>query len=333
METNKGTPGEQQRTQKGQHLADMSEDQAREYIEGLLWPDGKPVCRRCGSVNAYKMQGATCRPGLCRCRDCKKQFTVTVGTIFEDTHIPLRKWVRAFHLMCSSKKGISALQLQRNLGLGSYRTAWHMAHRIRCAMKCEPLAGLLANVVESDEAWIGGKPRKRNLHGPRTGGQHVTDKTPIHTLVERGGRKRTRVIANVTAKNLRQHLVASVDPKAEIHTDQGKGYREATEGFAAHKRVNHGIFEYYRREGDKEITTNTAESSFSLIKRGMYGTFHKVSPEHLQRYCDEFDFRWDHRKVKDVERTAIAVAQSKGKRLMYRDPVAHKNNQDSLCTG
>src|SRR5687768_12705841 len=155
METIKSNPGEQQRTQKGQHLADLNEDQAREYLESLLWPDGKPVCRRCGSTNAYKMQGEKCRPGLCRCRDCDKQFTVTVGTIFEDTHIPLRKWVRAFHLMCSSKKGISALRLQRNLGLGSYRTAWHMAHRIRLAMRCEPLAGMLRGNVQVDETYVG----------------------------------------------------------------------------------------------------------------------------------------------------------------------------------
>jgi transposase-like protein len=145
------TKGAQQRTQKNQNVLDLSEEQARQHVEKLLWPDGQPVCRHCGSVNAYRMKGKTCRAGLCRCRDCKKQFTVTVGTIFEDSHLPLSQWVRAIHLMCSSKKGVSALQLMRNLGLGSYRTAWFMAHRIRWAMKCEPIAGMLKGQVQADE--------------------------------------------------------------------------------------------------------------------------------------------------------------------------------------
>src|SRR5215210_4508048 len=151
METN----GKLLRTQKGQQVLNLTEEAARAYVEKLLWPNGEPTCRHCGSVNAYRMQGRTVRAGLCRCRDCGKQFTVTVGTIFEDSHLPLATWVRAIHLMASSKKGISALQLQRNLGLGSYRTAWFMAHRIRLAMKCEPVAGLLSGAVQCDETYIG----------------------------------------------------------------------------------------------------------------------------------------------------------------------------------
>src|ERR1700728_728144 len=147
------------KTQKGQSVPDMSENTARLHIEKLLWPDGNPICPHCNSVNAYRMQGATCCPGLCRCRDCKKQFTVTVGTIFEDSHIPLAKWVRAIHLMATSKKGISSLQLMRNLGLGSYRTAWFMSHRIRWAMECEPMPTLLKGQVQADETYVGGKIR------------------------------------------------------------------------------------------------------------------------------------------------------------------------------
>jgi transposase-like protein len=294
----------------------MTDDQAREHLEELLWPDGKPVCRHCGSVNAYKMQGASCRPGLCRCRDCKKQFTVTVGTIFEDSHIPLRKWVRAFHLMCSSKKGISALQLQRNLGLGSYRTAWHMAHRIRLAMRCEPMAGLLAGKVESDEVWVGGKPRKIAGKGaPKRG----STKTPVHTLVERDGRKRTRVMASVTANNLKKNIDALVDANAEMHTDDNASYDPLRDQFkGGHRVVNHSAYEYYRKIDGASI--NTAESSHALIKRGVYGTFHHISVKHMQRYLDEFDFRWDHRKTNDVERTHAALSQVEGKRLMYRSP-------------
>lgn len=313
------TQREQQRTQKGQDLQDMTDDQAREHLEKLLWPDGKPVCRHCGSVNAYKMQGASCRPGLCRCRDCKKQFTVTVGTIFEDSHIPLRKWVRAFHLMCSSKKGISALQLQRNLGLGSYRTAWHMAHRIRLAMKCGPMAELLTGTIESDEVWIGGKPRKRHLRGPRPGKQHHTTKQPVHTLVERDGRKYSRVLASVTAKNLKANIESLTDRSGTLMTDENKSYRPIGQGFkGGHKSVNHSIYEYARKADGAHI--NTAESSHALIKRGIYGTFHSVSRNHLQRYLDEFDFRWNHRTTTDVERTHAALAQTEGKRLMYRQP-------------
>ena len=186
-------------TQKGEHISDLTEEQAREYLEKLLWPTG-PVCPHCASVNAYKMQGESCRDGLHRCRDCEKQFTVTVGTIFEDSHIPLRKWVRGFHLICSSKKGISALQLQRNLGLGSYRTAWHMGHRIRLAMQCEPLAELLRGPVEVDETYVGGK-----VDGKGRGFRD--NKTPVVSLVERnGGRKRSVVMHRVTGQNIRAAL-------------------------------------------------------------------------------------------------------------------------------
>src|SRR3954467_13900752 len=172
-------------TQKGQHLQDLTEDQARALVEKLLWPNG-PACRHCGSVDVYRMEGASVRPGLLRCRDCKKQFTVTVGTIFEDSHIPLRMWVRAFHLMCSSKKGISALQLQRNLGLGSYKTAWHLAHRIRLAMKYEPVAGLLKGTIQCDETYIGADRTK--IHHVRKGEQRRkrgrgTDKAIVFALV------------------------------------------------------------------------------------------------------------------------------------------------------
>lgn len=322
MSNENPTRREQQRTQRGQNLMDLTEEQAREYIERLIWPDGEPVCRKCGSLNCYKMQGATCRPGLHRCRDCKKQFTVTVGTIFEDTKIALRLWVRAFHLMCSSKKGISALQLQRNLGLGSYRTAWHMAHRIRHAMAVGPEAPKLEGIVEVDESFVGGKPRKRNKQGHRPGQQGKSKKTPIQVLVQRDGDKHTKVVPNVKAHQLRRNIVKHVDQSSMIHTDQHGAYRSATEGFAGHKSVNHSVYEYHRMEGDVEITTNTAESSFALLKRGVYGTFHHVSRTHLQRYCDEFDYRWNHRKVSDVERTKAAIKQAKGKRLMYRKPAA-----------
>lgn len=299
-------------TQKGQHLADLTEDQARAYLESLLWPTG-PVCPHCGSNDAYKMSGETCRDGLCRCRACEKQFTVTVGTIFEDSHIPLRKWVRAFHLMCSSKKGISALQLQRNLGFGSYRTAWHMAHRIRLAMQCEPFAALLQGTVEVDETYVGGKNTGK-------GWKHALDnKTPVVSLVERAGNKRSFVIEKVTAKNLREIVLANVEEGARVHTDEHKGYKNLKDKYQ-HESVNHSEKQYVRKFKDgRKVTTNGVESSFALLKRGIVGAFHHVSKKHLHRYTAEFDFRWNHRKQSDVERTREALTESKGKRLTYKN--------------
>src|SRR5580704_8870744 len=189
------------KSQRGQDVPELTEAEARQHIEKLLWPDGQPVCRHCGSVNAYRMEGATCRPGLCRCRDCKKQFTVTVGTIFEDSHIPLSKWVRAIHLITTSKKGISSLQLMRNLGLGSYQSAWFMSHRIRLAMKSGPQAGLLKGTVEVDETYVGGKPRRKHDE-PKVVGRG-TNKTPVVVLVERNGNAVAKPVVRCDAVTLK----------------------------------------------------------------------------------------------------------------------------------
>src|SRR5271170_7558673 len=180
---------DQQKSQKGQQVMNFTDEQALAYFEANRWPGG-PACVHCGSTNVYRLQGESTRLGLLECRDCKKQFTVMVGTVMEDSHLPLSTWFKAFHLMASSKKGISALQLQRNLGLGSYRTAWHLAHRIRLAMKCEPFAQALQGDVEVDETYVG--PRR-----PRLGtGQHKrgrgTKKTPVIAIVQRDGGARTR---------------------------------------------------------------------------------------------------------------------------------------------
>ena len=303
----------QPRTQKGQAIVDMNEDEARAHLESLLWPDG-PSCFHCKSKNACKRSGETARAGLYLCRDCRKEFTVTLGTIFEDSHLPIAKWLKGFHLMCSSKKGISALQLQRNLGLGSYRTAWFMAHRIREAMKDVPALAQLGGEVEVDETYVGGKVRGK---GHKAGWDN---KTPVVSLVERGGKKRSVVMPSVTAKNLRAAVKQHVTPGAHVHTDEKRGYRNLKDQYQ-HKAVNHGQGEYVRRSNDgPDVTTNTVESSFALLKRGIVGAFHHVSPEHLHRYCAEFDFRWNHRKVADVERTKNALLAAQGKRLRYMTP-------------
>lgn len=292
--------------------AQLTDDGARAYLEGIRWPDGL-ACPHCGSMERiYTLEGEAHREGLYKCGDCRKQFTVTVNTVMHRSKIPLRKWVMAFHLICASKKGISALQLQRMLDLGSYRTAWHMAHRIRMAMREEPLAGMLSGTVEADETYVGGR-RKGSKPGRST-----DHKTPVFALVERNGRVRARVVPNVTGKTLKAAILDEVDPSSRIVTDEYGSYRGIGKDFeGGHHTVSHKAKEYAR--GD--IHVNTAESYFSLLKRGVVGAFHSVSRHHLDRYCDEFNFRWNSREMSDGERTAAAIRGADGKRLTYRAPI------------
>jgi transposase-like protein len=286
---------------------EMTENEAREYLEGLRWPDG-PICPHCGDKNVAKLNGKATRPGLYKCRACRKQSTVTVGTIFEGSHISLKKWVMAFAMICASKKGVSALQLQRMLGLGAYKTAWHMAHRIRHAMQHEPLRGMLNGDVEADETWVG--PRKRG-----TGkGLKIENKTAVMALVQRNGPMRTRVIGRVTKDNLKGALDDMVDKKARLLTDELQTYKKLGRAFeGGHESVCHSKGEYAR--GD--VHCNAAESYFALLKRGIHGAFHHVSKQHLHRYCDEFAFRWNHRKLTDGQRTRAALQLAPGTRLVY----------------
>lgn len=303
----------------GLNLTDVSkltEDQARETFEHIRWPNG-PVCPHCGSVEATKLQGKAHRVGLYKCQGCDAQFTATINTILEDSHLPIRTWLMAFAILCSSKKGVSSLQLQRQLGLGSYRSAWHMAHRIRHAMSKEPLAGLLKGTVEVDETYVGGKPRKQ--HGqPKAKRGRGTKKVPVVALVERGGRVRAHKIERVNAKTLKSAIRENVDHSSTIMTDEWGAYRGIGKEFdGGHHVVNHSKGEYRR----DDASTNEAEAFFALLKRGIVGSFHHVSKQHLDRYCDEFSFRWNHRKTTDGERTIEAIKGAEGKRLMYRDPI------------
>jgi transposase-like protein len=299
-------------------VSKLTEDQARATFERIRWPDG-PVCPHCGSVEATKLEGKAHRVGLYKCKGCGEQFTATVNTILEDSHLPIRTWLMAFAMLCSAKKGVSALQLQRQLDLGSYRTAWHLCHRIRHAMSKEPLAGLLKGTVEVDETYVGGKPRPE--HGkPKSKRGRGTKKVPVVALVERGGNVRAHKIERVNAKTLKGAIRENVDRSSRIMTDEWKAYRGIGKEFVGgHHAVNHGKGEYVR--GD--ASTNEAEAFFALLKRGIIGSFHHVSKKHLDRYCDEFSFRWNRRKISDSERTNEAIRASEGKRLMYRQPVAH----------
>ncbi len=292
----------------------LTEEQAREYIESILWPEG-PVCPHCGNRGAWKMRGKSVRAGLQKCsnKHCRKPFTVTMGTVMESSHISIRDWVIAFHLMCSSKKGISALQLKRNLGLGSYESAWFLEHRIRHSMEEKPLSRLLRGTVEIDETYVGGKPRKgTGIHKRGRG----TKKAPVVVLVERDGKAKTSHIQRVNAKELKGLVRAHVDRHSKVVTDELNVYKGLDKEFlGGHSIVNHTADEYVNKDGEH---VNTAESFFAILKRGHYGVFHSFSKQHLFRYCNEFAFRWNHRKVSDGERMIEAIKRAEGKRLMYR---------------
>ena len=293
-------------------LTNFSTDaKAREYLEYLLWPNG-PVCARCGTNDQGRIaktkpnkEGGT-REGLYRCNDCRRTFTVTVGTIFEDSHIPLRKWLVAWILLNSSKKGVAALLLQRILDLGSYHTAFFMTHRIRHALKAESFAGKLTGIVECDETYVGGKTRGK-------GAAFRGNKTPVFSLVERDGTKRSMVMERVTAKNVHAAVREHVAAGEKVMTDESNVYVGLRPAFQK-QSVCHGRKEYVR--GD--VHTNTVESSFSLLKRGVIGTFHSLSKKYLPLYLAEFDHRWNTRKDTDGERTVAGLKMSRGKRLTYR---------------
>lgn len=289
------------------------EDAAREHLEALLWPNG-PVCPHCGGMERNsRLNGKAHRPGLLFCGDCRSQFSVTVGTVFESSKVKLHKWVYAVHLMCASKKGISSKQLERMLGV-SYKTAWFMSHRIRAAMEIVPEGemGGDGGAVEVDETYWGNVGKQKP--GAR-GGDH---KMKIVSLVDRNtGEKRSFHVPDVTAKTVGGILKSHVSRKAALMTDESRIYTKAGKKFASHETVNHSQEEYARGN----VTTNTVEGSFALLKRGLTGTFHSVSEQHLQRYATEFDYRWNTRQANgfdDTQRAAELLRNVSGKRLTYR---------------
>lgn len=288
---------------------------AAEYLESIRWPNG-PVCPHCGSDRKpYNLPHKTRR--LWKCAACRKQFTVTVGTIFEGSHIPLNKWLLGFYLLCSSKKGMSAHQLHRMLGV-TYKSAWFMAHRIRYAMAQPPFAERLAGVVEVDETYVGGKARykTKRWQGKAKTGRGV-DKAPVVTLVERGGRARSMHIANVSGDELKGAIRRHVSPDARIMTDSFRSYQGLSAEYAAHQTVDH-----WKTYVDGEVHTNTVENFFSILKRGVNGTYHHISEAHLHRYLSEFDFRYNARAANgysDADRTRVALEQTGGKRLRYAE--------------
>ncbi len=294
-------------------------DKAREHFEAIRWPDG-PYCPFCGLYDRVAVLGGkSMGPGWYHCKDCRRKFTAAVGTIYERSHIPMTKWLLATHLMCASKKAMSAHQLHRMIGL-PYKTAWFMAHRIREGMRgLNPAPGSMGGegkIVEADETYIGGKEKNKHRRKRVAGNIGGTGKEIAFALVERGGKVRTQHIPEVSAKTLRPILVSQLDARTKLMTDDAGQYRHMHRDFT-HAAVNHGIGEYVRGEAH----TNTVESYFAILKRGISGTYHHVSQQHLKRYLAEFDFRYNHRaalKVTDAERAANAVKGVVGKRVTYQ---------------
>jgi transposase-like protein len=304
-------------------LADLftNEDAARGFIERRVWPDG-PVCPHCDSKEAYTLTGkpgskSPVRKGVYKCKACRKQFTVRIGTIFEDSKIPFAKWLMTIHLMTSSKKGISSLQISRELDI-TVKSAWFMTHRIREAMRDDGPRDPLNGTVEVDETYVGGKPRKGT--GPHKRGRG-TAKQGVMVLVERDGAARAKLIEGTTGKTLKNEIAVNVAKEAVIMTDELKSYQGVRDDPLEHRTVRHRAGEYSRVDPDGvKVHINTAESFFCLLKRGHYGVFHQLSKKHLHRYCDEFTFRWGHRKTSDGERMVAAIKGVCGKRLMFASP-------------
>lgn len=293
-------------------------DKARAHLEATRWPNG-PICPHCGVVDeATHIGGKAARAGAYQCNACRKQFSVTVGTVFEDSKVPLNKWLLATYLMSASKKGISAHQLHRTLGV-TYKTAWFMAHRIREAMNPTdpgPLGGE-GKTVEADVTYVGGKESNKKLGKRNPKNIGGMGKQVVHTLVERNGRARSHHIANISGKTLAPILFTQVHRSSTLMTDTAGGYFRLGKDFARHEMVDHGRDEYVR--GDAH--SNTVEGYFSVLKRGVYGTFHHVSEAHLGRYLAEFDFRYSNRSalgITDAMRADEALRGIAGKRLTYR---------------
>jgi transposase-like protein len=299
-------------------LACSDELAAVEFLEKQRWGND-PACVKCGSVDVYKMKDAKTgernRRYLWRCKDCKEQYTVRIGTVYEESRIELRHWCYAFWRACTSKKGVSALEISRNCQI-SYKSALFLMNRIRFAMAPDDYQRQLTGIVECDEVYIGPrKPRHKGVSGPG----RSTNKIPVFCAVERQGELRRRVVADVTAATIQRAIHEEVSARARLMTDEYSAYRGLKKTWeGGHETVCHGTKEYAR--GDVHV--NTAESSHALVKRGIMGIYHNISREYLHRYLWQFDFLWNNRKLNDGERTVLAMRAAEGKRLMYQQPQA-----------
>jgi transposase-like protein len=308
------------------HKRFSDEAEAYKWVEAQLWPAG-PVCPRCGQLDrSTKLQGKSTRIGVYKCKDCRKPFTVKVGTIFEDSHIPMRMWLQAIALLTASKKGISSNQLHRMMGI-TLKSAWFMSHRIREAMRSGDLAppmGGGGGVIEVDETIYGRAATHPKGRGPlmRRGITNAAHKNVVLALVERGGQVRSYHVAGSTVSEVIPVVNANVSREAQMMTDSAQLYKYRLGTFASHDRVDHSKGEYaLYPQGRPVIHTNTVENVFSVFKRGMRGTYQHCKEKHLHRYLAEFDFRYNNRValgVHDDVRADRALQGVKGKRLTYQ---------------
>ncbi len=305
------------------------EEEAYKYVEKTRWANGV-VCPHCGSIDrAYYLEPQngtrTTRTGrktyrrVWKCAECHEQFSALVGTIFEDSKIPLSKWLLAVLEISADKNGVSSMELSRKLGI-TQKSAWFMAHRIRYAQNGFPLSEMLKGTVEVDETYIGGKAR--NMHRARREqviqGRGTVGKVPVFSMVERGGEVRSQVLGVIDGESVRQPLKENVDAKATLNTDTSPVYNSVGKEFATHETVDHAREEYVR--GAAHI--NTAEGYFSQLKRSIDGTHHHVSEKHLPRYLAEFDFRYSTRKDEDGTRIEKTIKRVAGKRLTYKEIIS-----------
>lgn len=289
---------------------------AVQHIEASRW-NGEPFCPHCGSTRVRRMEGKT-QAGMFICNDCRDKFTVRTGTVMERSHVPLHKWLLATHLMAASKKGMSAKQMERMLGV-TYKTAWFLCHRIREAMSGTAPTGPLGGsgkIVEVDETYVGGKEKNKHANKRKRDWNATGHKMAVVALVEREGAVRSFHVANVTGPTLRGVLVQNVDRNSWLMTDEHSGYKAVGREFKGHSAVSHSAGEYAKVSGF--VHSNTAENFFSIFKRGVIGTYHHLSEAHLHRYTAEFDCRYNSRDMTDGERAAIILKGGEGRRLTYR---------------
>ncbi len=321
-------------------LACADEAAAVAFLEEQRFGETGAYCPRCGDTDVAQMKakdGSRNARYLWRCRGCKQQFTVRVGTIMEDSPIPLRHWCLAFYRACASKKGVSALQIQRETGL-TYKSALFLMHRIRWAMapanEQEPKLGANGGTVEFDETYVGGQPRGHKRYLKRNGNyksgraiDFADRKTPVVGGVERDGQVKARVAYNLTAPELEKHVTAMVDPSAHLNTDQAKAYKVVGEQFARHERIRDNVGQYVRYTDDGEqVTTNRIEGFWAGLKRQLHGTHHSVSRKHLHRYVSEAEFKCNNRGLTDGERAAKLIQATVNRRLTYRQQSAPKRD-------
>lgn len=283
-------------------------ESARTYLEGRLWPEGPkcPVCGLCERITARK-------DGFYRCNQCKEDFTVRTGTIFERSHVPLHKWLYAMYLLVTARKGISSMQLAKEIGI-TQKSAWFVLHRLREA--CGDDLGKLQGIVEIDETYVGGIEANKHEHKKLKAGRGAVGKTAVLGMRERGGRTKGIKLASTDAQTIQDAIVQNVEVGSTLHTDEHGAYRDMGGLFFSHESINHSAGEFVR-EG---VTTNSIESVFAVLKRGLIGVYHHASPKHLDRYVDEFAFRLNDGKVQrhTMERLESFVKGTKGKRLTYK---------------